>query len=581
MTAASLRQTADLRIGDPYESAKEKLFPRVRDRVLAEAAAALETEQPALAEQLIARHLKKKPRDAEALNLMADIARRAKRFEDSERLLSQCVVLAPERAGYRYNYAIVLRLLHKYEEALAALDTLVERDPDNPLFLDQRAMVLSWLGRHDESLAQRHTLVEAYPESADAWLRYARALRDTGFQDECLAAIRKALALAPTLAGCYSILAALKVYRFTQAETERMEELIADKRLAPDDRTALHQALGKAYGDAESYAKSFENYAKANAQRRLRTSFDGGSPSAHRAACERFFDADFFRKRTGWGCDSRAPIFVVGLARSGSTLLEQILSSHSAIEGLGERADLDIALLQPLLNLRDEIQLDRITNGNAVEKSGLVDAYIRIMERLGPDRFRLAGEHYLDLVARNRVLGRPFFVDKTLRNFFYIGLIQLILPKAKIVDARRHPLDCGWSCFKSQFPGSNFTFRLADIGQDYANYVRLMDHFDRVLPGRVHRVIYEHLVADPRAELLRLFDYLELPFEESCLRFHENPRAVMTQSSEQVRRPLYRSGMAQWVPYEPWLGPLKAALGPVLDRYPDAPERDDISKAVP
>jgi hypothetical protein len=199
-----------------------------------------------------------------------------------------------------------------------------------------------------------------------------------------------------------------------------------------------------------------------------------------------------------------------------------------------------------------------------------VDAYTRF-GHLDAARFRELGAQYLELAGRSRTTDRPHFTDKTLRNFFYVGLIQLMLPNAKIVDMRRHPLDCGWSCFRSQFPGMNFAFRLADIGQDYANYVRLMDHFDRVLPGRVYRLIYERLIADPRAELTRLLDYLEIPFEDSCLRFHENRRAVMTQSSEQVRQPLYKSGMAQWVPYEPWLGPLKAALGPVLDSYPDPP----------
>ncbi len=576
LSSSSLQQTAR----DPFEEAKAKLFPPVRDRDLAEAVKALESDQTALAEGLIARRLKKKPQDTEALNMMADIARRAKRFEDAERLLSQCVGLAPDRAAYRYNHAIVLRLLHRYQEALAALDELIKRDPGNPLFRDQRAIVLSWLGRHDEARELRRQLTEALPESADMWLRYAQALRETGFQDECVVAIRKALALAPTLAGCYSTLAALKVYRFSPAETERMEALAADRRLTVTDRTAVHQALGKAYADAGNYAKSFENYAKANAQRRLQTSFDVSSLIAHTAVFEPFFDARFFRERAGWGCPSAAPIFIVGLARSGSTLLEQMLCSHSAIEGLGERADLDIALLQPLLNLKQEIELDRITNGNAVEKSALVETYVRMMDRFDAGQFRLMGEHYLDLAARNRDPGRPFFVDKTLRNFFYVGLIQLILPNAKIIDARRHPLDCGWSCFKSQFPGSNFALRLADIGQDYANYVRLMDHFDRVLPGRVHRVIYEQLVADPRTELLRLFAYLGLPFEESCLRFHENTRAVTTQSSEQVRRPLYTSGVAQWEPYEPWLGPLKAALGPTLDSYPNAPARPENSKTV-
>jgi tetratricopeptide (TPR) repeat protein len=559
---------------DPLAEARERQFPPLRNRTLAEAAAAIAAEQVTLAEAILAKYLKKKPREAEALNLMADVARRSKRYEQSERLLSECLKLAPDNTGYRYNHAIILRHLHNNEEALAELDRLLAADPNNPLYRDQKAVVLTRLGRHGEALAYRRNLVTEFPDSAEIWLRYAHTLRDEGFRDESIAAFHRALALAPTLVAAWGSLATMKVYRFTPAERQQMEVQLARSEIAPDDRAALHHALGKAYGDAKNYAKSFENYAKSNALRRMRIAFDGNKLAEHRTTCERFFNTAFFRERAGWGCDSRAPIFIVGMPRSGSTLLEQILSSHSAIEGLGERADLDITLLRPLAAAGEEIDLQKFSNGNTVEKSGLVDAYAKITARLNSDRIRTLGEEYLEIAGRSRTAGRARFTDKTLRNFFYVGLIQLILPNAKIIDARRHPLDCGWSCFKSQFPGMYFALRLADIGEDYSNYVRLMDHFDRVLPGRVHRVIYERLIADPRAELLRLFAYLELPFEEACLRFHENPRAVATQSSEQVRQPLYASGMAQWVPYEPWLGPLKAALGPVLAAYPDAPEPD-------
>lgn len=576
-----LGASSDARNRDPLKAAKERLFPPLGSRALLDAVAALESDHATIAEQLVARHLRKKPRDPEALNLMAEIARRAKRFEDAEALLLQCLAVAPDSPGYRFNYAVVLRRLNKNEEALAALDRLVGLEPENPLFLNQRAAVLSELGRHADALEVRRRLVGEYPDSADFWLRYAHTLRDMGFQNECIAAIHKALALSPTLAGGYSTLAALKVYRFTPAETAHIEKLAADRNLSADDRTALHHALGQAYADAKLYAKSFENYAKANAQRRLRSDYDGSASTSQRISFQHFFSARFFREHAQWGCDSRAPIFIIGMPRSGSTLLEQILSSHSRIEGLGERADLDMALLKPLQDFRDEVRFDKVASGNVVDKGVLVSTYIRLFDRLGADRFRSAGEHYLSLAARNRTAGRPFFTDKSLRNFLYTGLIPLILPNAKIVDARRHPLDCGWSCFKSQFRGSDFALRLGDIGHDYANYVRLMDHFERVLPGRIHRVIYERLIADPKSELLRLFEYLGIPFEESCLRFYENPRAVATQSSEQVRKPLYKSGMAQWLPYEPWLGPLKAALGPVLDSYPGAPEPDvDVRNGV-
>jgi hypothetical protein len=334
----------------------------------------------------------------------------------------------------------------------------------------------------------------------------------------------------------------------------------------------MHHALGKAYSDVKNYARSFENYAKGNALRRISVDFDAERLAAHRRACEESFDEAFFRERSGWGCPSTDPIFIVGLPRSGSTLIEQILSTHSAIEGLGELADLDATLVGPLSAVRDEVRLREFANGSAVDKSSLVFAYLRLVHRFTGEHFRAMGEQYLKLTGARRTSGKPFFTDKTLRNFFYVGLIQLILPNAKIIDARRHPLDCGWSCFKSQFHGSHFTLKLSDIGNDYVNYVRLMAHFDRVLPGKIYRLIHENLVADPEPELRRLFDYLSLPFEEQCLRFYENERPVFTQSSEQVRQPLNKSGMGQWLPYEPWLGPLKNALGPILENYPSVPE---------
>jgi hypothetical protein len=245
------------------------------------------------------------------------------------------------------------------------------------------------------------------------------------------------------------------------------------------------------------------------------------------------------------------------MPRSGSTLTEQILSSHSAIEGLGELPDLDTIV-------------NRLLSGVKSEK--LLQAYAKTLKHLDAKDFRSLGEGYLELTHRRRKLGRPFFTDKALANFGQIGLIHLILPNAKIIDIRRHPLDCGWSCFTSHFPGGMpFSHKLSDIGRHYADYVALMAHFESVLPGRVHRVTYEDLVADPETEVRRLLDYLGLPFEEQCLNFHENKRAVITLSAEQVRMPLYKSGVGQWRPYEAWLGPLKAALGPVLDSYPSGP----------
>jgi tetratricopeptide (TPR) repeat protein len=557
---------------DPVAEARRNLFLPLRNRTLARAADALAENHPDIAESLLRMFLEKKPTDADALNLMAEIARRAKRFEDAETLLVQCVERSPRNQGFRYNYSVVLRHMHKYERALAQIDELLHLVPGNPLFRDQKGTILSRWGKHAEALVCRRELIEEFPFWPEGWLHYGSALRDVGLQAECLAAYHRALELDPALTSIYAILAALKVYRFTAAEIEQMEKQLKEPGLTPDARADVHHALGKAYSDTENYAKSFENYARGNALRRVSVGFDPERLATHRRAFEKSFREEFFRERAGWGCQTRAPIFIVGLPRSGSTLIEKILSSHSAIEVLGELGDLDTALVRPLSEFRDEVRLQEFANGNAVEKGSLVFAYLRLLGRFTNKHFCAIGEEYLRLTAARRTSGRPFFIDKTLRNFFYVGLVQLMLPNAKIIDARRHPLDCGWSCFKSQFQGFHFSLRLGDIGNDYVNYVRLMAHFDRVLPGRVHRVSHENLVADSEAELRGLFNYLELPFEERCLRFYENERPVYTQSSEQVRKPLNRSGMGQWVPYEPWLGPLKNALGPILEDYPRVPE---------
>ncbi len=521
---------------------------------------------------LIAGFLQTRPRDPDALNLLAEVARRAARFDEAERLLAHCVEKSPGNNGFRYNYAIVLRHLHRYAEALSQIDELLRRHPENPLFRDQKAVTLARSGRCAEALAHRRSLNQEFPLWPEGWLELGNALRDAGHQAECIAAWHRALELDPGLTAVYGCLAALKVYQFTAGEISHMEKRLGKPDLSTEARADMHHALGKAYGDIKNYAMSFENYAKANALRRMNVVFDADKFTAYFRVCEERFTQGFFRERKHWGSPSPEPIFVIGLPRSGSTLLEQILSSHSAIEGLGELADLDTALVEPLVEFGDEIPVEKFTNGKAVEKAGLVLAFLENMNRFGGERFRAIGERYLQITRLRRTTGRPFFTDKTLGNFFYVGLIQLMLPNAKIIDARRHPLDCGWSCFKSQFPSSHFTLRLSDIGSHYVNYMRLMAYFDRVLPGRVHRVIHENLIADPELELRRLFDHLELPFEERCLRFYENERPVLTQSSEQVRKPINKSGMGQWIPYEPWLGPLKAALGPVLELYPCGPD---------
>jgi hypothetical protein len=338
-----------------------------------------------------------------------------------------------------------------------------------------------------------------------------------------------------------------------------MRTQLQDARLQDDDRLHFHFAAGKALEDAGRYAESFEHYAAGNAIRRGQVRYDPEENADHVRRSRAALTPDFFAARAGSGSPAPDPIFIVGLPRSGSTLIEQILASHSQVEGTQELPDLAI--------------LARRLSGKKLRSQESL--YPEVLAELGMNDFHALGEEFLTMTRVQRKSAAPLFIDKMPNNFAHVGLIHLILPNAKIIDARRHPLGCGFSCFKQHFArGQHFTYDLAELGRYYRDYVALMVHMDEVLPGRVHRVFYESMVEDTEAEVRRLLAYCHLPFEEACLRFYENERAVRTASSEQVRTPIYREGLDQWQHYEPWLGPLKNALGPVLETYPAVPRFD-------
>ena len=326
--------------------------------------------------------------------------------------------------------------------------------------------------------------------------------------------------------------------------------------ISEEDRFHLEFALGKALEDVASYADAFKHYASGNALRKMGMAYDAEETTRHLHRSRALFTPEFFATRKDYGAPATDPIFILGLPRSGSTLIEQILASHSAIEGTMELPDIP-AIAKRL---------------GARRRSDEASAYPEVLEDLSAGDCYALGEEFLERTRHQRKLGRPFFIDKMPNNFAHVGLIHLILPNARIIDARRHPLGCCFSGFKQHFArGQGFTYDLVDLGRYYSDYVALMAHFDAVLPGRIHRVIYERMVADPETEVRALLDYCGLPFEAACLKFHENERAVRTASSEQVRRPINTDGLDQWRNFEPWLDPLKAALGPVLAAYPDPP----------
>jgi tetratricopeptide (TPR) repeat protein len=530
----------------------------VNDPALVEAAAALVENRLAVAERLLRAFLKRFPTDVAAIRMLAETGARLGRLEDAENLLARCLELAPGFTAARANYASVLQRRNRPVDALDQVERLLEREPGHPGWLSLKAAALGRIGEYAGAIAAYETVLARHPEQPKVWMSYGHALKTVGRLEDGVAAYRKSVALRPALGEAWWSLANLKTVRFSDQDVEVMRRELDRPDLADEDRFHLRFALGKALEDAGSYAESFQHYVEGAALRRRFVDYDPEETSAHVRRSKALFTPAFFAEREGAGCPAPDPIFVVGLPRAGSTLIEQILSSHSQVEGTMELPDL-IAMAR---------RLGRRGDGE--------NAYPEALAELSPDELRALGEEYLERTRVQRKTERPLFIDKMPNNFAHVGLIRLILPNAKIVDARRHPLGCCFSGFKQHFAhGQTFTYGLEDIGRYYADYVELMAWFDAVQPGAVRRVIYERMVADPEAEVRALLAYCGLPFEEACLRFYENDRAVRTASSEQVRRPIFTDAAEHWRNYEPWLGPLKTALGPVLDVYPAVPSFED------
>jgi tetratricopeptide (TPR) repeat protein len=545
---------------DETEAADRAYLRHVRssakDPELLTAAAALGEGRIAVAEAQTRSYLKRHPTDVMAIRMLAEIAARLGRYADSETLLERCVELAPSFAAARHNLAIVRMRLNKPEAALEDVNALLVREPRNPNYRTLKSAALVRVGEYEQAIETYQALLAEHPKQPKSWMSFGHALKTVGRTKDSIGAYQKAIDLEPSLGEAYWSLANLKTYRFDAAAIDRMRGQLERQDLAPEDRLHLHFALGKALEDAGDYAESFEHYEKGNAIGATRVDYDEDEVSERLSRSRATFTRELFESRRGQGCAKPDPIFILGMPRAGSTLIEQILSSHSQVEGTMELPDV-MAIAKRL--------------GGKV-RSSAESRYPEIVAELSADELAALGEEYLERTRIQRKTDKPLFIDKMPNNFAYVGLIRLMLPNAKIIDARRHPMACCFSGWKQHFAhGQNFSYGLKRIGRYYRDYVMLMAHFDEVLPGVVHRVIYEEMVADPEAEIRRLLDYCGLPFEPACLAFHETKRAVRTASSEQVRQPIFKDGVDQWRHYEPWLGELKAALGPVLDAYPAAP----------
>lgn len=531
------------------------------DPELMAAADALAQQRLPEAETRLRARLRRQPGDVVAMRMLAELAARLGRNDEAIALLDAALERAPGFDAARQNYAMLLNRGNRHAEALVEIDQLLERDAGNRGLRNMRAVVLGKLGEFDTAIATYEGVLAQSPGQWQVWLGYGHALKTANRTADAVAAYRRAIALNPGFGSAWWSLANLKTVRFDPADIAAMRKQLERQDLDAGERLQFEFALGKALEDAGEAADAFAHYARGNALRRQQLPYDAALGRERTRRAMRTYTREFLSERQGSGCPAPDPIFVVGMPRAGSTLIEQILSSHPQVEGTME--------LPALIAITREL---RQRDGNPETTS-----YHDVLATLSREELSALGEEYLRRTAVQRREGRPLFIDKMPNNFAHLGLLHLILPNAKIIDARRHPLGCCFSNFKQHFArGQAFSYDLADMGGYYADYVALMAHFDEVLPGRVHRVIYEDMVADTEAQVRALLAYCGLPFDERCLRFFENERAVRTASSEQVRRPIYREGLDQWRRFDAWLGPLKNALGPVLDYYPAVPPRGDL-----
>jgi tetratricopeptide (TPR) repeat protein len=504
------------------------------------------------AESLCRTFLKQNPKHVEGMRLLADIGVKLSILDDAEFLLESALVFEPENPFARFDYINVLHQRQKYAQSLEQAQTLLAQEPSNDRYRTSVANQLVAVGRFAEALDIYNDIAIRVPKSAPLQLLRGHALKTIGRVDQAIEAYRSAYQARPEFGDAYWSLANLKTYRFSEAERQQM---LAEERASTintDDRIHLCFALGKAYEDIEQFEDAAHWYQRGNELKRVDAAYDADRMTKQLKLQQKVCDAAYFSNISNSGCTDPAPIFIVGLPRAGSTLLEQILASHSQVDGTLE--------LQNIPAIAHKLDGRRMVYDEP--------QYPRVLRDLEPDQARLLGEQYIAETQIHRA-GAPYFIDKMPNNFRHIGLIKTILPNAKVIDARRHPMACCFSGYKQLFAeGQEFTYGLTEIGQYYRDYVELMDHWDQAIPGFVLRVQYEDVVDDLESQVRRVLDFCGLAFEPACVEFYKTKRSVRTPSSEQVRQPIYRAGVDQWRHFEPYLEPLKTALGPVLQRYP-------------
>jgi tetratricopeptide (TPR) repeat protein len=499
------------------------------------------------AENILRAYLLKSGDDVEALRLLARIEHQRGVLDDAELLLEAALKLAPGYLAARLEHVRVLIDRQNYPRADEEIDALLNLEPGNREYLLLQAAVCAGLGEHAAAIALYRQLLAASPKSAELLVSLGHSLKTIGRQKEAAESYQMAVAAGPGFGDSWWSLANLKTYRFSQSEIARMRAEEAAPATGPVDHYHLCFALGKAFEDRNEYAESWQFYERGNALKRAESRYHPDITESNTRKQIEVCTAQFFAARVGVGVPDPDPILVVGLPRSGSTLIEQILASHSQVEGTQELSDIQRIVLD-MRSLSD-------------------NPYPSVLAELAPEDFRRLGERYMTDTRAYRK-HKPFFIDKMPNNFRHIGLIHLMMPNAKIIDVRREPMACCFSNLKQLFAGGQeFTYSIEDIARYYRTYLELMRHWDAVLPGRILRVWYEDVVEDLEGNVRRILEFCGLAFEPASVEFYKTARSVRTASSEQVRQPIFRDGLFQWRHYEPWLGPLRESLDDALIRY--------------
>ena len=505
----------------------------------------------AAAEELIRAFLIEHGHHVEAMRLLARIGIKRDVLDDAQLLLEAVLDLAPDYHAARFDYAQVLIERHMHQQAQQQAERLLAAEPADRNYRAMYAMTCVGLGQHERAIELYRGLLAGALQPADLHLSIAHSLKTLGRGAQAIAEYRLAAGVRPGYGVAYWSLANLKTYRFEEQELAMMRSAESNPAIATADRYHLCFALGKAYEDREQFAESFSYYARGNELKRAVSRYRPEVMELNTRLQKEICTPELFARRRNSGALQPDPIFIVGLPRSGSTLIEQILASHSEVEGTQELADIPRIVVD--LQGRD-------WNPDHPR-------YPAVLSELPAPELRRLGEKYLNDTRAYRS-GKTRFIDKMPNNFRHIGLIHLILPNAKIIDARREPMACCFGNFKQLFAhGQEFAYSVEDIARYYRTYLELMQHWQRALPGTVLRMQHEDLVDDLQGSVQRLLEYCELKFEPACVEFHKTERSVRTASSEQVRQPIYREGLEQWRNYEPWLGPLQLALGDALTRY--------------